>query len=154
MTTQMTRSETAPARTTRDPFRILRDEFDSLISRFTPWEPDWLSTSFTPSVDLSESDASLQVRMDVPGVKPDDIDIEVTGRTLRVSGERKEEKEEKGKTFHRIERRSGSFQRVVTLPCDVKDSHVDAHYDQGVLTITLPKNEKDKTHKIKVKNGK
>ena len=71
--------------------------------------------------------------------------------TLHVSGEHKEEKEEKGKTFHRIERRSGSFSRSLTLPAAVKESQVTAESADGVLTINLPKVEVAKTQKITVK---
>jgi HSP20 family protein len=91
--------------------------------------------------------------MDIPGMEAKDIDIEVTGNTLNVSGERKEEKEEKGKTWHRIERKTGSFARSVTLPSAVMEEKVEAAYKDGVLTITLPKTEEAKTHKVKVKGN-
>jgi HSP20 family protein len=70
---------------------------------------------------------------------------------LVITGERKEEKEEKGKTFHRIERRSGSIRRSVTLPCAVKEGEINAQCKDGVLTVTLPKAEKACTRKIPVK---
>jgi HSP20 family protein len=70
---------------------------------------------------------------------------------LTVAGERKEEKEEKGKTFHRVERLYGNFSRSVTLPCSVNEEEVAAEYKDGVLTIKLPKAEEAKAHKIKVK---
>lgn len=140
----------------RHPFRALQEEMDDLLSRFSrDWDEDWLAGTISPSLDLSEADDSLQIRMDMPGIKPDDINIEVTGNTVRITGERKEEKEEKGKTFHRIERRTGTFARSLTLPCKVREDKVDAACDDGVLTITLPKTEEAKTHKVKVKaNGK
>jgi HSP20 family protein len=151
-----------PARTSRglrsffegDPLRSLQEEMDSLLSRFSQdWGGDWLPRGYAPSLDLSESDEAVQVRMDVPGIAPKDIDIEIVGNTLRVKGERREEKEEKGKTFHRVERRSGEFARMVTLPCAVQEAKVQADYKDGVLTVTLPKSEQAKPHKIKV-NGK
>jgi HSP20 family protein len=93
--------------------------------------------------------------VDVPGMKPEEIDIEVIGKTVRIRGEHKEEKEEKGRTFHRIERRSGSVFRSVVLPCAVKEDRVAAEYKDGVLKVTLPKSEEAKSHKIKIKaNGK
>ncbi len=139
-----------------EPFHTLQEEMDDLIGRFSAdWNGEWLRGVMVPSIDVTESDNSLEVRMDVPGVKSDEINIEVTGNTLRVSGERKEEKEEKGKTYHRVERRSGSFARSLTLPCAVRDDKVSAESHEGVLTITLPKTEESKTHKVKVKsNGK
>jgi HSP20 family protein len=138
----------------REPFHALREEMDDLIGRFSAdWGGDLFSREFSPSLDLSEVDDSLQIRMDVPGIKPEDINIEVTGNSLRISGERKEEKEEKGKHYHRLERRSGSFSRTVALPCAVKEDHVKAECHEGILTVTLPKTEKAKTHKVKVKGN-
>jgi HSP20 family protein len=137
----------------REPFQALQQEMDDLIHRFSAgWNADWAGGVSVPSIDLTETDKTIEVRMDLPGVKAEEIDIEVSGNTLRVSGERKEEKEEKGKTYHRVERYSGSFARSVTLPCAVKEDKVSAQCHDGVLTISLPKTEEAKTHKIKVKS--
>jgi len=136
----------------RDPFAGLQKEMDDLISRFAgDMNGNGLPDLISPSVDLSETDDALQLRMDVPGLKANEINIEVSGNTIRISGEHKEEKEEKGKTFHRIERRSGSFTRALTLPAPVKEDKVTAETSDGVLTITLPKTEAAKTHKVCVK---
>lgn len=151
---------TLPARTsralspffTRDPFRSLQDDLESLLTQF---EGEFNGGSTlrvaAPSLDLVETDKAFQARLDMPGIKPNDIDIEVTGNTLRISGERKEEKEEKGKTYHRVERRYGTFARSVTLPCEVQEDKIEAECRDGVLTVTLPKTEQAKTKKIKVK---
>ncbi len=80
-----------------------------------------------------------------------EIDIQLNNNLLTVSGERKEEKEEKGRTLHRIERRVGSFSRSITLPCSVAADEAAAEYRDGVLKITLPKTEESKAQKIKVK---
>lgn len=137
-----------------DPFQVLQQEMDSLLNRFSEdWGTEWLARPFAPCADVSETADALEVRMDVPGITARDIDIEVSGNTLRVKGERKEEKEEKGKTWHRIERRSGAFARTVTLPCNVREDKVEANCDDGVLTIRLPKTEEARTHKIKVKGN-
>jgi HSP20 family protein len=106
----------------------------------------------TPSLDLAETDGVLEVRMDIPGMEAKDIDIQVNNNLLTVSGERKEEREEKGKTYHRVERRVGSFSRTVTLPCPVKEEAVDAQYKNGTLTIKLPKTEEAQARKITVKS--
>lgn len=135
----------------RDPFVNLQQEMDDLLSRFrADINGDSPLALISPSVDLSETDDSLQIRMDVPGIKADEINIEVSGNTIRVSGEHKEEKEEKGKTFHRVERRKGSFSRALALPVAVKEDKVCAECKDGVLTITLPKTEAAKTQKVKV----
>ncbi len=131
----------------------LRDELQDLFSQVVgdggsllPW------SGYAPSLDLSETDGTLEVKMDVPGVKPEEIDIQLSGNLLTISGKRSEEKEEKGKTFHRVERSYGSFSRSVTLPCDIKDDKVDAQVHDGILRITLQKSEEAKTRKIKVRS--
>jgi HSP20 family protein len=127
-------------------------ELEEMLSDFMGAEPEgWFTGRMVPALDLSETDEKVEVRMDLPGIKPEEIDIQVNGNLLTVSGERKEEKEEKGKTFHRIERRSGSFSRSVTLPCPVADEKVEARFDGGVLTISMPKAEEAKAHRIPVK---
>jgi len=136
----------------RDPFRALQEQMDDLIARFeSEWNGEPVGGLTVPSLDVSETEDALQVRMDMPGIKPDDIDIEVSGNTLRISGERKEEKQEQGKTVHRVERRYGTFARAVTLPCPVNEDEIDAECREGVLTVTLPKTEQARTKKIKVK---
>lgn len=133
-------------------FLSLRNEMDNLLNRFSDdFGNGWLTQGYAASLDLSETNNHIEVRMDVPGIKPEEIDVEVSGNLLRITGERKEEQEEKGKTFHRIERRSGSFSRSVTLPCEVEENQVEASCNNGVLTITLPKCESMKAHKINVK---
>jgi len=90
--------------------------------------------------------------MDAPGVKPDDLDIRIAGNLLTISGKREEEKEEKDRTFHRLERSCGSFTRTVTLPCEVDKARVDAQYRDGILTVSMPKTVEVKALKIKVKS--
>ena len=138
------------------PFRALRDEFDQMFNRLSSdWNGSSLISEFSPACDLSETPDAFQVRLDVPGIKPDDIHIEVTDNSVRISGQRKEEKEEKGKTYHRVERRSGEFSESMVLPCSVKEDRVEADYHDGVLTVTLPKAEAAKTRTVKIKsNGK
>ncbi|MGI9327637.1 MAG: Hsp20/alpha crystallin family protein, partial [Pseudomonadales bacterium] len=80
-----------------------------------------------------------------------EIEIQLNGNVLTVSGERKEEQEEKGKTYHCVERRIGTFSRSMTLPCPVEEDEVAAAFKDGVLTITLPKTDEAKTRKIKIK---
>ena len=136
----------------RGPLESIREEMQDLISRTFGEEGDlWSVDRTTPSLDLSETDNAIEVRMDIPGMEAKDIDIQVNANVLTVSGERKEEREEKGKTYHRVERRVGAFSRSVTLPCPVKEDAVDAQYKNGILTIKLPKTEEAKARKITVK---
>jgi HSP20 family protein len=136
----------------RGPLESIREEMQELISRTFGEEGDFFAVDrITPSLDLAETDGALEVRMDVPGMEAKDIDIQVNNNLLTVSGERKEEREEKGKTYHRVERRVGSFSRSVTLPCPVNEGAVDAQYKNGILTIKLPKTDEAKAKKITVK---
>lgn len=136
----------------RGPLENIREEMQDLISRTFGEEADFFAVDrITPSLDLSETDSAIEVRMDIPGMEAKDIDIQVNANVLTVSGERKEEREEKGKTYHRVERRVGAFSRSVTLPCPVKEDAVDAQYKNGILTIKLPKTEEAKARKITVK---
>jgi len=149
--TERTRKSMTPW-TRREPFRSLREEMQDLAERFWGGEGDgWLLGSGMPSCDLCETDNSVEVKMDLPGIKANEIDVQVNGNMLTISGERKEDKEEKGRSYHRLERRIGSFSRSITLPCAVQEGEAAADYKDGVLTITLPKAEEAKTHKIKVK---
>lgn len=139
-----------------DPITSFRDEMDDLFARFTgvPGENgngSLIKGDFAPAVDLSETDDELQIKMDVPGMKSDELDIEIVDDVLRVSGEHSEEKEEKGRQFHRIERRSGSFARSLRLPTSVKEDEVKAEYKDGVLTVSAPKAAPAKTRKIPIK---
>lgn len=140
----------APA---QNPFGMLRQEMDDLIARFWNGEQEksWFGGPFAPSADLIEETNAFEVRMDIPGMEAKDIDVQVHGNTVTISGQRKEEKEEKGKTYHRVERRSGSFSRTLSLPCNVNEGEVAAEYTQGVLTVKLPKCDDAKVKKVSVK---
>jgi len=111
----------------------------------------WGMRMLSPPLDISETDTEVRVRLDLPGVEAKEIDIQVNGNQLTIAGERKEEKEEKGETFHRVERRAGRFSRSFTLPCGVDENKVDATYHDGVLSVTLPKTEESKSRRITVK---
>lgn len=135
------------------PLAALREEMSDLASNFLADVGDvWPLRLMSPSIDLSETDSTVEVRVDLPGIKPDDIDVQLSDHLLTVSGRREEEKEEKGRTFHRVERRHGSFSRSVMLPCAVDESKVDAQYRDGVLTVKLPKTAEARSHRIKVRS--
>jgi HSP20 family protein len=135
----------------RDPFEALREEVNEIRSRLTGDEEEWINRTIVPSLDMSETDTTVEIRMDLPGIKSKDIDIQLNDAFLTISGQREEEKEEKGRTFHRVERHSGSFSRSVTLPCSVVEDKVTAEFKDGVLTVSLPKSEEAKARKITVK---
>ncbi len=138
-----------------NPFSLLTLEFEDLLGRFSKaWDgSEWPVMQRVPSLDLSETNGTLEAKLDVPGMTAEEIDIEVSGDTLTITGKHNEEtrEEDKDKRYHRVERRSGSFQRSVALPCCVKDAEVTAEYQNGVLRITLPKTEEAKGHKVAIK---
>lgn len=113
-----------------------------------------LSGFFNPSLDLKETDEGLELKVDLPDMNKDDIDLEVVGDHLVVSGEKKTEKDEKNdKGFHMMERSFGTFKRVVPLPFAVdKGSDVVARYDKGVLKVNIPRPEgvEKSTNKISI----
>ena len=130
--------------------RLFQDSINRLLSedgvKARPW---------APAVDILETENELVLKADVPGVELKDIDIQLENGTLSVKGERKFEKDEKGKGFHRMERSYGSFVRIFTVPDTVDSEHVTAAYEAGVLTISLPKKEvaKPKAIKVQVSNN-
>ena len=130
----------------------LRQELDEMFNRMWGGEGGWLGTeTLTPTMDLSETEDAYRATLDLPGVEPEDIDVQVSGNVLTIAGHRQEEQEEKGRTFHRVERSSGGFARSVTLPCDVDEERVAANFDGGVLTVELPKAMEAKPRRVQVK---
>jgi HSP20 family protein len=126
----------APARSRN----IIPQEIEDLFNKFWNEAPaEWVPGAIAAPLDLAETNEAFEIRVDAPGMTSSDFDVEVHGNIVTVSGSRKEEKEEKGKTFYRLERRSGSFSRSMTLPCNVDEAGVDAKYEAGVLTVKLPK---------------
>jgi HSP20 family protein len=126
---------------------------EDLMERFfgTDAGTPFVEEEFALAVNLAETDSQLEVTVDLPGIKPEEVKVELKNGDLWITGERKEEKEEKGKQYRRIERRYGSFCRVMTLPSPVDESKVNAEYHDGVLRISLPKSEKVKPKRIEVK---
>ena len=150
-TSPTTATVPAKARTAQDPFNLLREEMNALATRFWGGNQMQFGAIMSPALDVSETENAYGVRVDMPGMKPENFDIQVQGNVVRVSGHREEEKEEKDATYHCIERQTGSFSRTVTLPCDVNEDEVAAEYINGVLSVKLPKSEKAKTKKITVR---
>lgn len=106
---------------------------------------------FLPEANMIETDKTVEVTVELPGMAPEDVKVEIKDEALWIVGEKKEEKEEKGKTFHRIERRAGMFRRILPLPVEVLEDNVEARFAQGILKITLPKAEKVAPQRIEVK---
>jgi HSP20 family protein len=146
-----------------DPFRELEEMSDRLnrvfargaLSRGSAEEAKDTMTRFdwAPTVDIAETAEEFQIKAELPEVKKEDVKVAVDQRVLRIEGERKQEKEEKGKKFHRVERSYGSFLRTFTLPDNVDEGNVKAEFKDGVLNVRLPKTEKAKPKAIDIKVG-
>lgn len=128
--------------------------FDSLLGRTvdTILRPG-TTERFVPSMDVSETDESFFVTLDLPGVSPDAVSIEVHEGKLTISGNRVAEATDEKLKFHRIERKSGEFQRLVSVPNDVDVEKIDAAYEHGVLVVTLPKVAKKQPTKIQIRTS-
>ncbi len=127
-------------------FPAIRNMQESLSRAFN--EPN--SRPWTPAVDIVESEDTLELRMDVPGVEHNAIDINLENNTLTVKGERQFENQQNGRGYHRIERSYGSFARSFSLPETVDAEKVRAEFKNGVLHVALPKKELAKPRPIKI----
>ncbi len=139
-----------------DPFRevaSLQNRMNSLFQDFSRNQGDGdvlTAASFVPPVDVYEDDQKIVIKLEVPGIKEQDLDVRIENNVLTVRGERKFENEEKEENFHRIERRYGSFYRSFALPNTVDTENVKAHYDAGVLRLELQRRAEAKPKQIKV----
>jgi len=140
-----------------DPFRELEDVSTRLNRIFgrtsvrNESDNEMLAVAdWSPSVDISETDAAYLIKGEIPGVKKDDVKITIQDGMLTIQGERKQEKEEKNKKFHRIECSYGSFMRSFRVPDDADETKVKAEFKDGMINVTLPKSAKAKTKAINV----
>jgi HSP20 family protein len=149
----MTITRFAPFRSPLSDVALLQNRLNSIFQDFS-WpggQNESLATgNFVPAVDIYEDVHKVVVKLEVPGIKQEDLDVRVENNTLTVKGERKFESEEKEENFHRIERRYGSFVRSFTVPQTIDTESVAANYDAGVLTITLNKKAEAKPKQVKI----
>jgi HSP20 family protein len=122
-----------------------------LMERFFGNDEEWALTRFTPPLNLSETENGYEVTVELPGMEREHVSVELREGDLCISGEKHEEKEEKDKAFHRIERRHGEFRRLVHLPGAVAEEKVEAKFVNGILTVIVPKSEEAKPKRIPVK---
>src|SRR5574341_446185 len=140
-----------------DPFRELEEVSDRLNRMFarpatrTNGKETMTVADWTPTVDISETDGEYQIKAEIPDVKKEDVKVTVEDGVLTIQGERKQEKEEKGKRYHRIERSYGSFMRSFELPENVDSAKAKAEFKDGLLTLSLPKTEKAKSKSLEIK---
>jgi len=106
--------------------------------------------SWFPAIDIAQSADAVIVRAEVPGLTAEDVQLSIQNSTLTLSGEKKDSSEQSDEDYYHVERRSGRFQRVLTLPSDIDAGKIEAACKDGVLTIRIPKTERAKTRKITV----
>jgi HSP20 family protein len=139
-----------------DPFRdivTLREKMNRLFEDAVTArgeERDMISSTWTPSVDIYETEHEIVLTAEVPGIDEKDIDIKIENNTLSIQGERKFEKETKEENYHRIERSYGSFFRSFTIPHNIDQEKIAAEHESGVLRVVLPKKPESKPKKVKV----
>lgn len=137
-----------PFREMEDIQRQMNRLFDDMIS---PNHQDGVGLAFTPAAELDETDEAYLLNLEVPGLEPDDINIEATAEAIAISGERRSESTTNEKGVKRSEFRYGKFQRILPLPGRIDHQGVNADYKNGVLKLTLPKAEEEKNRVVKVK---
>ena len=134
-----------PARREEDVLTTFERDMDRLFERFfrggmlAPFGESW--GAFSPSVDVVETDDEIKVSAELPGLDDKDIEVSLDRGVLTISGEKSEERKEQREDYYRAERTYGSFCRTIPLPTEVKEDEVEAVFQKGVLTITLPKAE-------------
>ncbi len=131
----------------------LEGDMENLFERFFgPVERPLMGfEGFVPRTNVVETDGEFEVTVELPGMKPEEFDVELKEKSLWITGEKHEEEEEKGKTYHRIERSHGEFRRVIPLSTTVDESKITAEYHEGVLTVRVPKAEDVQPKHIEIK---
>ena len=122
-----------------DPFGQLKESVEHLLSRYSlDWSEEWATRPVSPPIDLSETRDAIQVHIDLPGFKPDDIDVTLSGRTLRVVAQRDMQQDATPQIQHEFKRQPGTLAGTISLPCAVREEEIVAECHNGVVTITLP----------------
>ena len=145
-----------------DPFQDLRSAQDEM-AQMSPMLAHALglhaqqgsgqTTAWAPALDISERKDAYLVTVELPGLKPEDLDITMEDGLLTIKGERQFTAESSEQQFHRVERRYGAFRRSITLPAQVQAEQIEASFDNGVLQIVVPKMEEAKPKRIQVRPG-
>lgn len=132
----------------------LESRMERLLRNWVAWpelKQPLAVADWAPQVDITEDEKEYLVKAEVPGVNKEDLKVKVEDGTLSIAGERKSEKEEKGKKYHRVERSYGSFERSFTLPEATEANKISSEFKDGMLTVHLPKNPNAKTKAIEIK---
>lgn len=136
------------------PLATMRREMEELMEGLLDGDRALVEMgTISPRLDLSETDDAIEVTTDLPGIRPEEVQVQLNENYLTISAEHQEEKEEKpgnGRKFHRIERRRGRYSRSIWLPSHVDESAIEAKLTNGVLTVKLPKSKEAQAKKITV----
>ncbi len=127
-----------------DIFREMENMFRYFWHDFPVWEGNEVAGTFSPDLDVSETDKAIEIRAELPGLDKKNIDISLDRNLLTVRGEKRQEKEEGDKRYHLIERSWGSFVRSIRLPAEVDEKKLEATFKDGVLKVVLPKTEESR----------
>lgn len=142
-----------PSVSPRGPFQeweTMRRQFDRLLNVFSAVPQRAPGAGVFPQLNVTEDANKFYLRAELPGVKSDALDIQATGKTISISGERKIIKENDTARYHRREREAGKFSRVMAMPSDIDPDRIEARLENGILTVMVPKSEAAKPRQIKV----
>ena len=141
------------ARTDTNPLTMLQQEVDRLFDGFSRSLSGFSPRTLMPSIDLAETDKEIELTAELPGMEEKDVQLNVVDNHLTIRGEKKNQREEKEKDYHLVERHYGSFTRTVELPPGVNPDSIKAVMSKGVLKVTVPKPAPAQTRKIEVKTA-
>jgi len=130
----------------REIYRLFGDPFRDWLMPEEGFMEDWM-----PAINVYEGKDSVVIEAELPGIKKDDIQIYISGDNLNITGQRTEERDEKGRDTRRAERRFGRFHRIILLPGPIKAEAIEAHYRDGVLSVTCPKSREARQKQVAVK---
>jgi HSP20 family protein len=139
------------------PLALIRSELDRLFDRFLGRPDGWFDFpspadgSWAPALDVSETEDTIAVQVEIPGVEAKDLDVSVSGHMLTISGRKEESQQQSGRDFQYAERRFGSFRRRIELPAEVDPDQVSAEHKNGVLTVHLKKLQPRQAKRVSVR---
>jgi HSP20 family protein len=154
----MSASEVAPVKSGNggnvarraNPFSVLQSEIDRVFDNFIPWRGSFEPMAFTPSMEVTETDKSIEITTELPGLDDKDIDISIANDILTIRGEKRAEKEEKKRNYRLVERSYGAFERSLALPPGIRAEAIKASMNKGVLKLVLPKPAAAQAQKVKI----